>query len=282
MVGLGGVVVWFNNGRPISRAVLSAGDDIAPPELIAADSCPDGSLIALDARRYVWRTDAADAGASNVEWTASPIETSEDVMDIDCAPNGDYWVVGSFATILNSTDMGASWHEYALGDDLIITSVYFLTPEQGVAFGEFGTVLQTVDGGATWLTLPIMPREIYPLTAYIQNEDDWWVGGLDGVILHSEDGGATWRREETEVASPIYRIIEAGGERFALGDFGAVLVQSEDGGAWVQSASSQKVRGYLRAAAITDDGVLVAGGGGSFLFMQIAEKTALEAENIIR
>lgn len=260
MVGLDGVVVKLVDGAPVARTVLTYDKGIERPALVAVDQCPDGSLVALDAHRFVWMAPGSDG-----PWTSKPVTSSEDLMSLDCSQGGDYWIAASFGTILKSSDHGDSWTEFSTGDDLILTTVKFTSADTGYAFGEYGTVLKTVDRGATWEALAPIPDEIYPLTAELKNDSEWWVGGLNGLILTSKDAGQTWTREDSGTASPIYKFTLADGKLFALGEFGTIRVQSEGSTKWARDAASQSIRSYLRASAATDNGLIVGGGLGSYL-----------------
>lgn len=260
MVGLDGVVVKLVDGKAVARTVLSYEKGIARPALVAIDQCPDGSLVALDAHRFVWVAPGSDG-----PWASTPVTSSEDLMSLDCSPGGDYWIAASFGTLLKSSDHGATWTEYSTGDDLILTTVRFTSADAGYAFGEFGTVLKTADRGTTWSALPLMPDEIYPLTAEVKNDSEWWVGGLNGLILSSKDAGQTWTRENSGTASPIYQFARADNKIYALGEFGTIRVQNEGSSQWNGDGASQSIRSYLRASAATDKGLIVGGGAGSYL-----------------
>lgn len=272
VVGMAGVVVDFESGAPVSRTELAYGDKIIAPQLISVDTCPDGSTVILDAHHYVW---VSEKGSD--DWAAKPIDTFEDITDLDCAPDGSYWITASYETLYSSKDKGDTWEENSLGDDLVLAFVEFVDQDFGVAFGEFGAVLTTIDGGATWTASDVtLPGGIFPLGAYVASRDNWWVGGLDGVIVSTKDGGQTWQREDTGTSTPVFTIASAGDSRLAFGEFGTVLVQTGDSRSWAPHAQSQEVMGYLRAAIATTDGVLVAGGAGSVLHISPSDYSSVK------
>jgi len=61
------------------------------------------------------------------------------------------WIVGSYGTIITTTNGGINWtsQESRTGYDL--NSVYFTDSNTGWAVGRSGTILHTTNGGATLL-----------------------------------------------------------------------------------------------------------------------------------
>ena len=61
------------------------------------------------------------------------------------------WAVGSYGTIITTTDGGVNWtsQESRTGYDL--NSVYFTDSNTGWAVGRSGTILHTTNGGATFV-----------------------------------------------------------------------------------------------------------------------------------
>lgn len=234
------------------------------PFLMDIAVCPDGRFAALSATRQVWigSPDAAD-------WQLSLLESYETPQALTCDDRGRLWVGGSFSTIWRSDDMGRSWRETSLDEDLHFTTVQFVDADLAFMTGEFGTVARTTDGGESWELLPPIPGEFYPQDAYFLDVNTGWVVGLTGTVLHTKDGGQTWLQEETGTDAPFYGLDRRGEDMYLVGGFGTVLKRSTDGH-WVRVDHGEPIRFYLRGLELTDDGQLVAAGGaGALLVMGI-------------
>jgi hypothetical protein len=57
------------------------------------------------------------------------------------------WVVGSYGTIIKTTNGGTNWFSQNSGTTNVLYSVYFIDSNTGWAVGSNGTVLRTSNGG---------------------------------------------------------------------------------------------------------------------------------------
>lgn len=72
-------------------------------------------------------------------------------MLLDIAAAGDRLVaVGERGHILYSDDQGASWTQAEVPTSLMLTRVFFISPDVGWAAGHDGNILHTQDGGVNW------------------------------------------------------------------------------------------------------------------------------------
>lgn len=259
-VGNQGVVVTSaDRGETWHRQVLEGN-----PFLMALSTCPDGSFVALDYGKKLWFGDAEAR-----EWRSQEISTFETVQTLSCDPRGNLWVVGSFSSILHSTDRGVTWTESSLDEDLHFTSIQFV--DENIAFltGEFGVVARSIDGGQTWEQLQPLPDEFYPQDAFFHDQNVGWVVGLAGTILLTTDGGTSWTQQDTGTSTPLYGITKNGSKLYVVGGNGTVLqsiVNSENPGKnnWSAVDHQAPIRFYLRGAApVGDTHLLVAGGAGA-------------------
>ncbi|MFW1678109.1 WD40/YVTN/BNR-like repeat-containing protein [Pontibacter sp. JAM-7] len=232
------------------------------PPLIDIAACPDQSLMALSIHRQVWRsTDNATS------WQAMDVDTSEDLMAVACAPDNSVWVVGSFSTILHSADAGQSWQEQSLNEDAMLTGIEFLDSDNLIVSGEFGLLVHSTDGGVSWNEPQYIPDDFYAHATQFMTPQEGWVGGLSGKILYTRDGGSNWEQQSTPTESPIYGFLRTDTSLFAFGDHSTLL--QYQGGAW-SSVNFQHPPVYLRAAMqLPDHTVLLAGGAGSLLSLDI-------------
>ena len=81
LVGSQGLVLRSSDqGQTWERQIIEG-----KPNFIGLAACPDNSLIALSFDKQIWNS--PDNGQS---WSSKPIPTREDVMDVNCAPDGSY------------------------------------------------------------------------------------------------------------------------------------------------------------------------------------------------
>lgn len=259
-VGNRGVVLTsVDSGQNWQRRMLDG-----LPFLMDIDVCPDGRFAALSATQQVW-IGSADA----TDWQAAALETYETPQALTCDRQGRLWVVGSFSTIWRSDDMGQSWNETSLDEDLYFTTIQFVDDQLAFMTGEFGTVARSTDGGENWEMLTPIEGEFYPQDALFLDQQNGWVVGLTGTVLRTTDGGETWVRESTQTDAPFYGIARRGEDMYLVGGFGTVLKRAADG-SWKRVDHGQPIRFYLRGLKLTDDGQLVAAGGaGALLVMSI-------------
>lgn len=252
LVGTNGVVLTSNDTTTWNRNILSE-----KPSLLAIDTCPDETFIALSFDNHIWVSNP-----NGDDWSSIQIDTQEQLMTIDCAPNGEWWVAGGFSTFIRSNDKGLTWQSSTLEEDAIITNLVFLSAQEAVATAEFGMLLVTKDGGRSWTISGFMPEEFYPHTAHFTSTSQGWVGGLNGFIYYTKDSGNTWQRQNADSAAPIYQFENVNGDLFALGDNATVLKLTDNHWKTIQPATAPV---YLRAALSFKNSLLVAGGRGMFM-----------------
>jgi|TARA_A200000113_G_scaffold225933_1_gene248832 photosystem II stability/assembly factor-like uncharacterized protein len=252
LVGTNGVVLTSSDTTTWNRKILNE-----KPSLLAIDTCPDETFIALSFDNHIWVS-----SSNGDDWSSIQIDTQEQLMTVDCAPNGEWWVAGGFSTFLRSNDKGLTWQSSSLEEDAIITNLFFLSAHEAVATAEFGMLLVTNDGGRSWTISGFMPDEFYPHAAHFTSTSQGWVGGLNGFIYYTNDSGSTWQQQNADSAAPIYQFENVNGDLFALGDNATVLKFTDNHWKTIQSATAPV---YLRASLSFNNNLLVAGGRGMFM-----------------
>jgi len=263
VVGAGGtILVSEDNGGQWQRSYVGDGSLTKHPLFIDVAACPDQRFVALDVARRIW---FSDQNAQN--WSAMPIATEEEVLDLTCDPSNRVWVVGSFTLITMTDDDGANWQDLSVMDDAMFTRIQFLDAQNAVIVGEFGFVYATSDGGETWEAREPVPNEFYSQSGYFRTPEEGWVVGLQGRILHTSDGGQSWQYQDTSTNAPIYNVAEIHGQVFAVGNNNTLM--RLNGGQWQNFGDIQHY-GYLRGITALPNGkMLVAGGGGSLHVVEL-------------
>ena len=137
------------------------------------------------------------ASIDNNPWKVVELSTDSTLADVDFTEDLNHgWLVGSKATLLETTDGGDNWEEKTLdlGDEKVsFTSVSF-SGEEGWITGEPAILLHTDDGGKTWSRIPLsekLPGSPYQILALGPDSAEM-VTDL-GAIYTTENGGRTWK-----------------------------------------------------------------------------------------
>lgn len=266
--GGGGVLVTSSDGGTHwTRVQLPA-----PSSIVGMSACANGSFAALDFYRKVWVGDAKGAN-----WQPRAIDEHFNPVAIECDTQSRLWVVGSFSTILSSSDQGQTWNAQPPGDDAILTTVQFLDAQHGFIGGEFGTLLVTSDSGATWTKQPGLPEDFYPYALHFADTQRGWVSGLAGAIMHTQDGGQTWVRQANDSGAAMYALLDVGDRLLGVGADGRVLTLA--GEKWSPVQQAPRFPSYLAAGApLEAQSVLVAGAAGALSVLKLATQVAQSPE----
>ncbi len=102
--------------------------------------------------------------------------------------------VGDHGHILLSDDRGSNWRQAAqVPVRVLLTSVFFVTPQTGWATGHDAVILATRDGGETWDLQYSDPEAEAPLlTIHFTSPTDGLAAGAFAMMLETRNGGATW------------------------------------------------------------------------------------------
>lgn len=261
--GMGVLVTSADGGNTWAREVLPS-----PSSVVAMSVCPDGTFAALDFYRKVW---IGDAQGRN--WQPRRIEANFNPLAIACDARDRLWVVGSFSTIISTSDHGKTWNVQPPGEDAILTAVQWVDMDHGFIVGEFGTLLATRDGGATWNKQPGLPKEFYPYSLAFTDTRHGWVSGVAGTILHTVDGGETWAPQTNATGAPIYALLHVGERVFGVGGAGRLITL--EGEQWVAVVNTPRFHSYLAAAApLEPQAVLVAGAAGALKVVSLSTPVA--------
>lgn len=161
-------------------------------------------------------------------WTRQPLP---DVVSFYFVNAKTGWAVGSNATLLKTSDGGATWQNYADLEKLIglpiesgtynfgFCDAQFMDAEHGWALGNFygraknhlGGLFVTSDGGATWKRLPLTVQtqhsssRLTPGLLHTVHFSDANNGDVTGemddgearyfFVLSTKDGGKTWQQQ---------------------------------------------------------------------------------------
>ena len=166
------------------------------------------------------------ATTSSNPWQPLTLPTTANLFDVAFNSSTHGWVVGSRATMFETTDGGATWKQkkFELGDDLNyrFSSVSF-SGSEGWIVGQPSLLLHTTDNGKNWerislsSKLPGSPERI----AALANQSAEMVTDV-GAIYQTSDAGKTWKamvQDAVGVAKSISR--SANGQYIAVSATGS-------------------------------------------------------------
>lgn len=207
-------------------------------------------------------------------WAVVPVETSGNLYDIAFTDNPDHgWIVGSDATLLETTDGGKSWQPKSFDLDqekVRLTSVSF-SGSEGWVVGEPSVLLHTSDEGQTWNQITLsskLPGSPYNIVAL--GPDSAEMATDVGAIYKTEDGGLNWKALVEEAVGIVRNVSRSEDGRYmtvsAKGNFYSTWTPGEK--AWEPHNRYSSKR--LENIGFGEDGRLwMLGRGGEIRFTNV-------------
>ncbi len=110
--------------------------------------------------------------------------------------------VGSFASILRTTDGGVSWSQVQSHANAVITNVEYRNG-RWIAVGNNGLILESNDDGVTWSQLQESATEVKLYNVFFHDQLHGFICGQLGAVLRTSDGGSSWEYQKTPVENQI-------------------------------------------------------------------------------
>ncbi len=213
---------------------------------VTASPADGERLLAIGAN--AWRS--TNGGST---WTSSSLGVTRGMHGVSLADDTRGWAVGEGATILRTTDLGASWAQQSppagVTEDLV--DVVALDQYRAVAVGHEGTILRTTNGGSTWLAASSGTAHV--LTGVDAVDDVVIATGARGTLLRSTDAGATWTAiTGGAIPDPVLNLIDVDLVSATIGYVAVTwddVWRTADGGlTWTQVAGGTATKNRAIAA----------------------------------
>lgn len=197
------------------------------------------NFIVVGERGHVLRS------VNGIDWQQIDVPTLSTLTAITTLGQ-NVWVVGHDATILKSTDSGATWRLQNRNIELEkpLLDVLFFDNNHGIAVGAYGLFLRTQDGGESWqseLHAELLNPDDKEYMDELKQEDEafyqqellsilpninrvsadgdiLYMAGESGLLATSIDSGVSWQRMDIDYSGSFFDIQRTkSGRLFAAG-----------------------------------------------------------------
>jgi photosystem II stability/assembly factor-like uncharacterized protein len=207
--------------------------------------------------------------------------TDARLLGVASSQAGLAFAVGSFGTILRSTDSGQHWESVvidweAILNDFVEPHLYAVEVSRaGVVtiVGEFELVMRSLDGGETWATAHTGEASLFGLS--INEDGGGFAVGQDGRVIRTGDGGATWSAVPTPTVSILLNVWSSAAGEVVVSGIRTLLRSSDGGNSWVLEEGADLNVGWYQGLVVTSgtetpgEAVLLAGHRASIIKLQL-------------
>src|SRR4051794_32455046 len=196
-VGANGVILTTDDGGQTWTQRSAAGvtgmlNGVRFADASTAIAVGDGNIVVVG------------SGTGTPTWAvASTVPAGPDpgLQAVERVGGGVWALVGLKATIMTSSDGGATWTVRTPPSEVTadLLAVAFASPSDGWAVGSGGTILRSQDGGQTWAKQSSGVTVTLRGVSFADADRGWAVGDA-GTVLRTTDGGTTWEAEQLPAA----------------------------------------------------------------------------------
>lgn len=199
-------------------------------------------------------------------WAVAPKVTDARLFSVDMNASGLAAAVGSFGTILISTDAGRSWSPVIYDWSTTNTEgfephVYAVSvSEDGtiVATAEFESILRSTDQGKTWDLVHKGTASLFDIA--IGEDGIGFAVGQDGRVLRTADKGVSWSVVKTNVVTNLLGVSRNGSGKVLVTGLRSLLVGADDGSALAPISPGDISTGWYQGIARGGNGTWLLGG----------------------
>jgi photosystem II stability/assembly factor-like uncharacterized protein len=160
----------------------------------------------------------------------NPTPTGFNLTEIVKINNTSALVLGRENTILKSTNKGANWINFYLGDTTTFNNAYIFNDNNFIVVGNNGQIARTSNGGTNWVKSTVSNLTMRSVK-FIDANTGFIVGTFGGV-LKTTDGGTNWTQISFNFNfSDIF--VHNPAKLIAYTNFGSVYYSTNGGTNWV-------------------------------------------------
>ncbi len=177
------------------------------------------------------------------------------------------WAVGHDATILKSTDHGASWRRVhsAPAEQRPLLDVLFVDNTHGFAVGAYGYFLETGDAGEHWTSRTISSGDRHYNAIAMLANGNLLIAGEAGTLLRSTDLGKSWQPLSSPYAGSWFGVLPIGKSGAVVFGLRGQLYRTEDAGEHWTALVSHTTAALMGGRILADGIVAVVGQDGVVL-----------------
>lgn len=268
-LGVLGVIVGSAGAPvPFSSPATAASTAAVQSPLAARSLLLDGALagqrlVVVGDRGHILTSD--DDGRT---WHLAQVPTRVTLTAVHMHDHNRGWAVGHDATILGSSDGGATWQllYQAPEEELPLLDVWFRDHLTGFAVGAYGYYLVTEDGGTNWSQQTVDVDADFHLNRITAapDGDRLYIAAEAGEFYRSE-GGSLWDVLSTPYGGSWFGALALDQDRLLVAGLRGHLYRSEDAGeSWTQVPTGTGVT-LTDIVRLPSGEVMVTGMDGVFL-----------------
>lgn len=199
-------------------------------------------------------------------WTrqTTPVADSIYFNSIKFVDANNGWAVGSWGTVLHTTNGGSTWQVQFTGITATLFDIDAGDASNAFIVGANGVYLSTSNAGSNWFLSYVGTGTWNYCIEYLVNRYGW-IGGMGGWLFHTTDGGAIWAEQPSSTTQSIYDVTFVNNNTgWAAGGAGFLRKTINSGTTWLSqnSATTADLHGLW---FIDSQNGWVVGNGGTVL-----------------
>lgn len=202
------------------------------------------------------------------EWQNADSGTEERLLGVDLNADGLAVAVGTFGTMLRSTDGGATWTpvDFNLADHIEdgyqphVNDVHVSADGTVTAVGEFALIVRSTDGGQTWSI--VHQDEVSLFGLEIRDDGVGFAVGQEGLVLRTDDAGETWRALDTGIYANLLGVASTADGTVVVPGMRHMVISRDGGQTWQQLENGDVDRNWYIDAVASGAGTFAVGHTG--------------------
>lgn len=175
--------------------------------------------------------------------------------------NNNKWIAGDNGNVVKLNKSDSVIINITLGNNINLTSLFFVNDGTGFVCGSNGKVFKTTNGGFTWLESNIGIGKTELNSIVFLSLSEGYAVGNSGSIYRTINGGMSWTKEATGTEKNITGITRSNDTLICCGDDGLILIGNSGKWSIVNSLTNSDLRDVNR----DEFGVLRVCGGAGFI-----------------